>query len=171
MPPSATSQSVHIASLLFYFSGYTLLILQNGGWHHYMNVWTKFYFQMGSLAALAFTVLTFLSIRWFREKSYEVSFGSFFPSKYILTIVTSSVVRGRSYYLRHRMPHLRFLPYQTSQSFWPTGRLYLLRLCLGYFLVLRSDYQTFQDTLPQFQLQSERYFRFARWNGVVPARH
>ncbi|KAF2852580.1 ferric-chelate reductase-like protein [Plenodomus tracheiphilus IPT5] len=52
--------------------GYTLMILESGGWSDFLKYWTKHYFWNGELATMAMCALLALSFYGIRRAHYEV---------------------------------------------------------------------------------------------------
>jgi predicted ferric reductase len=52
--------------------GYTLMILESGGWSHFLKYWTKHYFWNGELATIAMCVLLAFSFYGIRRAHYEI---------------------------------------------------------------------------------------------------
>jgi predicted ferric reductase len=51
--------------------GYTLMILERGGWSHFLKYWTKHYFWNGELATIAMCALLAFSFYGIRRAHYE----------------------------------------------------------------------------------------------------
>jgi predicted ferric reductase len=52
--------------------GYTLMILDSGGWSHFLKYWTKHYFWNGELATIAMCALLAFSFHGIRRAHYEI---------------------------------------------------------------------------------------------------
>jgi predicted ferric reductase len=52
--------------------GYTLMILESGGWSHFLKYWTKHYFWNGELATVAMCALLGFSFYGIRRAHYEI---------------------------------------------------------------------------------------------------
>jgi predicted ferric reductase len=64
--------------------GYTLMILESGGWSYFFKYWTKHYFWNGELATIAMCALLIFSLYGLRRTHYEL----FLVTHIILSIVT-----------------------------------------------------------------------------------
>jgi predicted ferric reductase len=70
--------------------GYTLMILDSGGWSHFLKYWTKHYFWNGELATIAMCALLAFSFYGIRRAHYEI---------FLVThIVLSTAVLWSMYY-------------------------------------------------------------------------
>ncbi|CBX97522.1 similar to ferric-chelate reductase [Plenodomus lingam JN3] len=52
--------------------GYTVMIIQSGGWSHFLGYWSKHYFWNGEVATVAMCALVALSFYGIRRAHYEV---------------------------------------------------------------------------------------------------
>jgi predicted ferric reductase len=64
--------------------GYTLMILESGGWSHFLRYWTRHYFWNGELATIAMFALLIFSLYGIRRAHYEI----FLVTHIVLSIVT-----------------------------------------------------------------------------------
>jgi predicted ferric reductase len=64
--------------------GYTLMILESGGWIEFLKYWTKHYFWNGELATIAMCALLVFSLYGIRRAHYEI----FLVTHIVLSIVT-----------------------------------------------------------------------------------
>ncbi|KAH7346941.1 ferric-chelate reductase-like protein [Pyrenochaeta sp. MPI-SDFR-AT-0127] len=64
-------------------AGYTLMIMESGGWSHFMKYWTKHYFWNGELATIAMCALLAFSFYGVRRSHYEI----FLVTHIVLSIV------------------------------------------------------------------------------------
>ncbi|KAJ9149326.1 Ferric reductase like transmembrane component [Pleurostoma richardsiae] len=51
--------------------GYTVLVLQNGGWPYFVGYWSQLYWWTGEVATILMCLLLGLSVFWMRRKVYE----------------------------------------------------------------------------------------------------
>ncbi|RYC82960.1 hypothetical protein BFJ63_vAg14155 [Fusarium oxysporum f. sp. narcissi] len=51
--------------------GYTVIILQRGGWRYFCQIWTFTFWWTGELATIFICLLVGLSVFWVRRKNYE----------------------------------------------------------------------------------------------------
>ncbi|SCV51612.1 related to ferric reductase Fre2p [Fusarium fujikuroi] len=51
--------------------GYTIIILQRGGWRYFCQIWTFTFWWTGELATIFISLLTGLSVFWVRRQNYE----------------------------------------------------------------------------------------------------
>jgi predicted ferric reductase len=63
--------------------GYTWMILESGGWSHFLKYWTKHYFWNGELSTIAMCVLLAFSLYGIRRAHYEL----FLVTHIVLSIV------------------------------------------------------------------------------------
>jgi predicted ferric reductase len=70
--------------------GYTLMILESGGWDHFLKYWTKHYFWNGELATVAMCALLVFSLYGIRRAHYEIFL--------VIHIVLSIVALWSMYY-------------------------------------------------------------------------
>ncbi|KAF1917219.1 ferric-chelate reductase-like protein [Ampelomyces quisqualis] len=64
--------------------GYTIMILESGGWSHFLKYWRKHYFWNGELATIAMCALLAFSLYGIRRAHYEI----FLVTHIVLSIVT-----------------------------------------------------------------------------------
>lgn len=63
--------------------GYTLMVLESGGWSHFLRYWSKHYFWNGELATVAMCALLGFSLYGIRRAHYEI----FLVTHIVLSIV------------------------------------------------------------------------------------
>ncbi|KAF2027571.1 ferric-chelate reductase-like protein [Setomelanomma holmii] len=63
--------------------GYTFMILESGGWSHFLKYWTKHYFWNGELSTVAMCALLAFSLYGIRRAHYEI----FLVTHIVLSIV------------------------------------------------------------------------------------
>ncbi|KAH9866794.1 hypothetical protein J1614_008487 [Plenodomus biglobosus] len=110
--------------------GYTVMIIESGGWSHFLKYWTKHYFWNGELATMAMCALLAFSFYGIRRAHYEI---------FLIThIILSIAVLWSMYY------HVEiFTAGEWNIFIWPCLAVWVIDRCVRFGRILAFNRNPF----------------------------